>query len=365
MRNTIQIRSFPSLIIMTVALFMMTSCSREEVQVLRVPKEPSTSKANDMSQPIPRPPTPTERLEWTAPSNWEKKPVTNIRYGSFAISGSGKQADLSIISLAGEAGGALANINRWRAQLGLPPITASDLPQHTKAIDVSGTQVVIVDIVNNEVTEAAGGKLRMLAAILPHGASTWFFKMTGDDVLVASQKPAFIQFLKSLRFTGQVDVVKNEEPASMVQQTSSSLKWKIPAGWKEQPASGMRKGSFIISGEKQMHADVSIVDLQGAAGGLLGNVNRWRGQISLPPFTEAELQKTITKMKVRNESVLFVDMVSSKILENEQNPTRILAAILVRGNRTWFFKMMGDAPLVEKQKTVFTNFVKTAELPHD
>ena len=28
----------------------------------------------------------------------------------------------------------------------------------------------------------------------------WFFKMTGDDALVAEQKPAFIEFLKSVSF---------------------------------------------------------------------------------------------------------------------------------------------------------------------
>jgi hypothetical protein len=43
--------------------------------------------------------------------------------------------------------------------------------------------------------------MRILAVIQHHDNMTWFFKMTGDSGLVEQQKPAFVAFLKSLKFT--------------------------------------------------------------------------------------------------------------------------------------------------------------------
>ena len=34
---------------------------------------------------------------------------------------------------------------------------------------------------------------------MPHAGSTWFFKVTGPDALVASQRDAFLEFLRTLR----------------------------------------------------------------------------------------------------------------------------------------------------------------------
>ena len=46
----------------------------------------------------------------------------------------------------------------------------------------------------------SGGKSRILAAVTRREGVAWFFKMTGDDELVAQQKPAFIEFLQSVAF---------------------------------------------------------------------------------------------------------------------------------------------------------------------
>ena len=43
-------------------------------------------------------------------------------------------------------------------------------------------------------------KKRLMAAIYHRAGRTWFFKMVGEDATVLSAKPAFMQFLKSLKF---------------------------------------------------------------------------------------------------------------------------------------------------------------------
>src|SRR5450759_4548799 len=53
---------------------------------------------------------------------------------------------------------------------------------------------------------------------------------------------------------------------------SPTVQWTTPAGWEEQPASGMRVGSFAVNKDGK-HADVSIIPLAGMSGGDLANVN--------------------------------------------------------------------------------------------
>jgi len=337
-----------------VTLVLLAGCGKEEIKVYRVDKEPAPSAA-PMENGIP-PPAVAEHLEWTTPSGWEQKAPSSMRYGSFAIPGkNGTQADLSVISLAGDAGGVLANINRWRNQLGLPPITEAQLSGNFTQVDVLDAKVILVDF--------AKDKTRMLAAILPHGPSTWFFKMTGDNSLVEAQKTRFTEFLKSLRFTGPAapPMMGDAMPSP---SGVSETKWKAPAGWKEMAASGMRKGSFLVN-DKGMQADISIISLPGSAGGFLPNVNRWRGQISMPPMTEGEFANAASYFEAREGRALLVDMLSPTVLENKKSRTRLIGSILVKGGQCWFFKMMGDDALVESQKQAFIGFVKSVEIPGD
>jgi hypothetical protein len=41
---------------------------------------------------------------------------------------------------------------------------------------------------------------RTIAAVVEHAGASWFFKMTGEDSVVAAEKPTFIAFLQSVRF---------------------------------------------------------------------------------------------------------------------------------------------------------------------
>lgn len=185
----------------------LVGCDQDEIKVYRVGKEPASSiSTKENTIPLP---TATEQLEWTIPSGWEQKASSSMRYGSFAISGkNGQQADLSVVTLAGEAGGALANINRWRDQLALPPISAEQLPNNSSQLEVSDAKIVLVHFASSKPLQNKKNKTGVLAAILPRTTSTWFFKMTGDEALVEAQKARFTQFLKSLRFTASSEISK-------------------------------------------------------------------------------------------------------------------------------------------------------------
>ena len=97
------------------------------------------------------------------------------------------------------AGGNLAdNVNRWRGQVGLNPVSEEQIRQDLRSIDVDGSTGQYVDLTG---PESAGG-LRILAVRVPHGDTTWFFKMTGPADVVGRHKAAFEAFLGTVRFTG-------------------------------------------------------------------------------------------------------------------------------------------------------------------
>src|SRR3954469_20730083 len=75
-------------------------------------------------------------------------------------------------------------------------------------------------------------------------------------------------------------------------QQSPQLTWKTPEGWTESPPGEMRVASFKISGKDGRQADLSIVPLSGGGGGDIANVNRWRGQVGLPPLSPEEIKKS-------------------------------------------------------------------------
>src|SRR5688500_16131105 len=69
--------------------------------------------------------------------------------------------------------------------------------------------------------------------------------------------------------------------------------WKVPAGWRQDARQRpMRFATFLI-GEGDAAVEVAVSQFPGDVGGLLANVNRWRGQVGLAPVTEAELPSIV------------------------------------------------------------------------
>ncbi|NKB24700.1 MAG: hypothetical protein GKR87_10075 [Kiritimatiellae bacterium] len=139
-------------------------------------------------------PTHIDGIQWTLPEMWEAQPVSGMRMASFTVQDIKKEVlDISVVSLPGSAGSTLANVNRWRGQIGLGPFDRDTLEKESKILDLPGKQIMMVDILNED--------RQILAAILHHQGKTWFFKMTGHQTFVSPQNSTFIDFLKSLRFS--------------------------------------------------------------------------------------------------------------------------------------------------------------------
>jgi hypothetical protein len=151
----------------------------------------------------------------------------------------------------------------------------------------------------------------------------------------------------------------NEIRSASADTATATLTWTAPSAWTVKPLGAMRKGSFTVTGADGAEADLSIISFPGAAGGLLENINRWRGQVQLPPFGPADLNTSATTLESNGHRFTVVDFAGA----GPKGQTRILGAVLPLANETYFFKLMGPDALVEQQKPAFIDFLKTVKTP--
>jgi hypothetical protein len=134
-------------------------------------------------------------LRWQAPPEWPAKPATAMRKGSYAVGRGDSTADLSITAFPGDVGGLAANVNRWRSQIGLPPVDDAAVGTVIETLDANGLHFTLVDFAG----PTPAGQQRIMAALTSWQGATWFFKLMGPDSLVEGEKPAFIAFLQTVR----------------------------------------------------------------------------------------------------------------------------------------------------------------------
>lgn len=308
-------------------------------------------------------------LHWTAPKGWEEQPASGFRKGSFLVRGAeGTTADVSVISFPEAAGGTLANVNRWREQLKLSPITEE--AQAGSSFPVAGHDMLLVDVASEQPLEANAGKTRILGGIYPLHGETWFFKMMGPDELVAAQRGAFKEFLQSVHedegaphATSPGASTNAPTPPIIDTLEAAPLQYTLPPSWQEKPLTPMRVASFNATAPGGKLVDISVVTLQGEAGGDLANVNRWREHVKLPPIDEAALQQSAEHVKANDHDFLVVDLASAEPMGEPAEKQRIIAAILDDNGRSWFLKMTGEDAAVASQKSAFADFLRTLKLP--
>jgi hypothetical protein len=130
-------------------------------------------------------------LKYTTPAGWTVQPVKGMRAASFGVRHGNDSAEVTVIPLGGPAGGLLANVNRWRKEIGLGEVDEKTLAGESKTLDLDGAKAVVVDLI--------GQNERTLGAIIEHGDRTWFVKLRGPNALVEKERANFEAFVGSLQ----------------------------------------------------------------------------------------------------------------------------------------------------------------------
>lgn len=155
---------------------------------------PAPSAEKPISTNTEKVPADSAGPNFKAPANWSEKTPGPMVQRAFNVSGDAGAAEVTISRFPGDTGGMIANVNRWRGQLGLTPLAAAEAGQGIEMVEIGGKKdSYLIDIKG---TNARTGKpARMVALGVPSKGETWFFKLLGDEAVVAKEKDAFMQFI--------------------------------------------------------------------------------------------------------------------------------------------------------------------------
>ncbi len=267
---------------------------------------------DSLAFPADKPPT------WKLPAGWRDGEADPMRVATLLLGPNDDPLELAVSRFprdpANEKEALLANVNRWRDQMGLVHIEADRLAEIAPPRDLHGVTARVVDMVGPK-----PGKTR---------------------------RPAGMPF---------AHLEPRPEAPPAAEPDRPGLRYTKPEGWKE-PARKKpgRLAEFAVEGNGE-RAEVTVTAFPGDVGGVAANVNRWRGQVGLPEVSDADARRAVTALPVAGLDGGFVDLTGPNGRE------RLLAVLVPRGERTWFFKMLGPADLVGRQKAAFEAFVKSVQ----
>lgn len=345
----------PCLLVLVAIALLFGGCKRASVAVYDVPKE-KTPAPSSVAATAPASTAEKGWIQWTKPPAWTELAPTAFRKGNFVFEGDNEKiVEITVSSFPGNVGGTLANVNRWRGQAGLPPLSNDALEAALTEVTIDGHDGQIVNILPDS---SNPDDVQIVAAIFLYQGESWFFKMSGPQQLVSAQKPVFDAFIDSLQFTTADS--RNGSAAASENAKEPVLAFDPPEGWAESDGSSMRIASYEVPLEGFEPADFSITRFPGDAGGIAANVNRWRQQIGLRPWKESQVSSNRENLEVGNLDFALFDLRPQTDADKERVKERILAAILKFDGQSYFFKLRGDVFLVETQRSKFRQLIQSS-----
>src|ERR1041384_5761452 len=99
--------------------------------------------------------------------------------------------------------------------------------------------------------------------------------------------------------------------------------WTVPKDWQEGKASSMRRASLVAKGEDGQTAEIAVTVFPGSVGGLVMNLNRWRGQIELGPVAPDEVSTMTSNPDVNGIKTTEVDFAGDTPPAGKTHPQRM------------------------------------------
>lgn len=191
-------------------LLLLTGCERAKPTSYQIPKEErsvqmpmpgaaaaaapaATGSAGNGMRVLPGMQDAAEaagEILYTVPTGWTELPASGLRKATLQVSDANGSAELTVLVFPGDVGGTLANINRWRGQIGLDPATEPELPSMSEAYSISQHRGLYVRLLSEPQS--------ILGGLLPFHGNTWFFKFMGDSATVQANETQMKAFLDSI-----------------------------------------------------------------------------------------------------------------------------------------------------------------------
>lgn len=365
---------------------LVIGCEETEIRVYEAPKDPPTPETvrtaaqGDIHDPqgaapleqrdAPRGDAPGG-LSWQPPEDWvASSRDVSMRLATYYVGGTDAEAgeglEVAVSAFPGDVGGRLANVNRWREQLGLEGITAAELDAYLQPFgEEDGVHGWTLRLDGPEPTAGRGG---MLAAIIrsPRHERTWFVRAFAETAQLDAHEGEVRAFAESFHEAGHgheqpppyghahADVQGHDHHhhgASADGYRNAELILDQPVDWR-----GLERSSSIVyasyeAGPTERGASVAVTPLAGDGGGLFANINLWRQQLGLPGVEDRDEQPI---------EDIDVDGRPGKLVNVAGESVSLVAAVVPDGDRTWFFRISGPPDIVDHQRENFERFVRTA-----
>jgi hypothetical protein len=143
-------------------------------------------------------------IDFDLPAGWQSEPPqSNMRLAQATIEGPGGPGQLAVFYFGpGGGGGVDANIQRWIEQMEVAPGTQP----RPDAFDANGYKVTVIDVQGTMKPSGMGmgpstpqPDSRLLGAVVEGPGGPWFFKATGPEATLGSQREPFLKMLRSVR----------------------------------------------------------------------------------------------------------------------------------------------------------------------
>jgi len=124
------------------------------------------------------------------PAGWATLPPGPMQAAKFSVPDKdGTKAEVAVSIFPSDTGGTLANVRRWRGQMGLPDADDATVQANAKPLEGGPKGAIVVELAN--------GDRGFVGAIVPRGSDWYFYKLVGGAPAVASARDSFIIFARA------------------------------------------------------------------------------------------------------------------------------------------------------------------------
>lgn len=249
---------------------------------------------------------------WELPAAWQERGPSEMRTATLVVPDEDGPLEISVSSLPltdNWEDFVVRNVNRWIGQLSQAPLSAATVLELAKPVETRAGEATLVEL---------AGLSRQQPRSDPHA---------GIPAAPPETKP------------------------------TGPLSYDTPAGWQPGEMNAMRRAAFrIVDGDAT--AEMTVTTFPAAPGTQMAdvstNVRRWAGQVGLGTLDDAGLDELVQQITVDEIEGNLVQLVGPELPTGRR---AMLAAMINREGSMWFFKLMGDADLVEAQGAAFREFL--------
>jgi hypothetical protein len=309
---------------------------------------------------------------YSTPAGWIELPPSSMRQANFQVAGD-PDAECYLTVLGGTGGGLLANVNRWRKQMSLAPISEEELQALPRAPFFEG-EGVMVDLqgtytgMGGDVSDGDG--YRMLGLLSVAGGRARFLKMVGPEALIEAETEGFLMLAASFEedsgshgpgATATAGAGEAPMGGGTLAGAGSWLAWEAPTGWVQGPPKPMREVTFFLGEDQATECYIAV--LGGTGGGAFSNVNRWRDQMGVPALSSEDFA-ALERIPVLGTEAIVVEINSGSfegMAGEKVDQAGLLGLVCELPDRAVFVKMIGPEPVVGAAREEFLTFCRSLE----